>query len=186
MCHFLLWRPPLGYNICLIKGHACFSDAFICDRQFCYYSFNQGQSPESVTLPPPCSAIINSNQWGEELLWLKEMTWALLSLWKPRFSETHAESVAHCSVEGSLLCQSFPTLTSWHSEKQLRFCAVWTWCCFGHWTAPVEYISHFPAFAFSHTCREHTAYQATCVPALPCWNHPLPLPALQRVASCSK
>lgn len=87
----------------------------------------------SYSLPPACSAIINSNQWREELsqLWLKGMTWILLSLWKPRFSEAHAESAAHCSVECSLPCQSFPTLTSWHSEKQLRFCAVWTWCCFG-------------------------------------------------------
>lgn len=138
MCHFLLWRPLLTYNICLIKGDICFSDAFICDHQFCYYSFRQGQSSacsDSITLfLTACSAIINSNQRREELsqLWFKGMAWVLLSLWKPSFSETHAESAAHCSIGCSLPCQSFPTLKLWHTEKQLRFCAVWTWCCLSH------------------------------------------------------
>lgn len=134
MCHFLLWTPLSGYNICLIKGDTVFSDAFVCDHQFCYYPFQQGQSSacsDSATLflqlAQPSLTVINEGKSCHSFDW----------------REWHR----YCSVFGSLallrlmqrvllIAQSdalfLPTLISWHSEKQLRLCAVWTWCCFGH------------------------------------------------------
>lgn len=127
MCHFPLERPFPVHSFWLIKGETVFLRylflwppplllPFQTRSIFCLLWTN-------YFLPPVCSAIVNHNQWREEpsQSWLRWMTQVLLSLWKPSFRETHAESAAHDSVGCSLPCQSVPTLIAWHSEKDWAF-----------------------------------------------------------------
>lgn len=138
ICHFPLERLLPVCSICVIKGGTVF---FRCLFLWPPVLLSPFQTRSifcllwtSYSLLLVCSAIVSHNQWRQELSqsWLRWMTWVLLSLWKPSFHETHVESTAHDSVGCSLPCQSVPTLISWHSEKNWGFCAVWTWCYFGH------------------------------------------------------
>lgn len=163
VCAIFHWRDSfLCIVFSLLKEILCFSGSFLCVHQFRYYPF-QTRSIfcllwTSYSFPPVCSAIVNHNQWREELSqsWLRWMTQVLLSLWKPSFRETHAEGAAHDSVGCSLPCQSVLTLISWHSEKK------WCFCCLNMillWPLNSSCRTHF-----SFLCLLHTKLQAfqTC------------------------
>lgn len=127
VCHFPLEGPLPVHSMCLAKGGTVFFRCLFLWPPVLLLPF-QTRSIfcllwTSYSLPLVCSAIVNHNQWREELSqsWLRWMTWVLLSLWKPSFCETHAERTARDSVECSLPCQSVPTLISWHSEKNWGF-----------------------------------------------------------------
>lgn len=165
MCHFPLERPLLVHSICFIKGDTVFFRCLFPWPPFLLLPFLTRSVFwllwTSYSLPLVCSAIVNHNQWREELSqsWLRWMTWVLLSLWKPSFREIHAESTAPDSVGCSLPCQSVPTLISWHSEK------IEVLCCLNMmllWPLNSSCRIHF---SFSCLCTQSHTHRVRCIPS---------------------